>query len=217
MAEEQTIHFRFEARYFKTGNIDQAKEVWFVLHGYGQLAKYFVRKFSVLEKENICVIAPEGLSHFYLEDVQTRVAGGNNRVGATWMTRENRDRDIRNYIHYLNEIYRHEIGSRKIKTTLLGFSQGSATATRWALDGIVPFDRLILWAGIFPPDMNFQKGHELLASKEVISVIGKDDPFFTPQKALEFNQLNEALRLSPKVLEFDGGHDIDQQTLQKLI
>jgi predicted esterase len=217
MSEEQTVNFRCEARYFKTGNVDQANEVWFVIHGYGQLAKYFVRKFAALEKENICVIAPEGLSHFYLENVQTRVTGGSNRVGATWMTRENRETDIRNYIHYLNEIYRKEIGARKIKTTLLGFSQGSATVTRWALDGIVQFDRLILWAGIFPPDMNFQKGHEILAAKKVISVIGKQDPFFTTEKETELKQLTDALQLSPQFIDFEGGHDIDQQTLLKLI
>ena len=39
------------------------------MHGYGQLAEYFIRKFNVLEEQNICVIAPEGFSRFYLENV----------------------------------------------------------------------------------------------------------------------------------------------------
>lgn len=217
MAEEQKLNFNFEARYFKMGSPETAKEVWFVLHGYGQLAKYFIRKFSSLEKENICVIAPEGLSRFYLEDIPTRSAGGSNRVGATWMTRENRDADIRNYISYLNSVYEEEVGSKKIKTTMLGFSQGSATVTRWTLDGKVQFDRLILWSGIFPPDMDFQKGHDLLIQKEVIEVLGKNDPFITKEKVLEFKRLSEALNIGPKLIEFDGGHDIDAGILKKLI
>jgi predicted esterase len=214
---EQKLNFNFEARYIKAGSLETAKEVWFVLHGYGQLAKYFIRKFSVVEQAGICIIAPEGLSHFYLEDIPTRAAGGSNRVGATWMTRENREGDIQNYITYLNSIYEKEIGTRKIKTTLLGFSQGSATVTRWALDGKVKFNRLILWAGIFPPDMDFMKGHEVLASKEVIEVLGKKDPFITQDKVLEFNRLSEALRITPQLIEFDGAHDIDSETLKKLI
>lgn len=217
MAKEQSLHFPFEARYFKVGQIENATEVWFVLHGYGQLAEYFIRKFSRFEKENICVIAPEALSRFYLEDIPTRAAGGSNRVGATWMTRENREADIRNYISYLNSVYEKEIGSKKIRTTLLGFSQGSATVTRWALDGKVQFDRLILWAGIFPPDMDFQKGHDLLVQKDVIEVLGKSDPFITKEKVLEFKRLSEALNIEPKLIEFDGGHDIDSATLAGLI
>ncbi len=217
MAEEQTLNFNFEARYFKNGSLETAKEVWFVLHGYGQLAKYFIRKFSLLEKEDICVIAPEGLSHFYLEDIPTRAAGGSNRVGATWMTRENRDADIRNYISYLNSVYEKEIGRKKIKTTLLGFSQGSATVTRWGLDGQVQFDRLILWAGIFPPDMDFQKGHDLLVQKEVIEVVGKSDPYINKEKILEFKRLSEALQIQPRLIEFDGGHDIDNAALDTLL
>ena len=217
MTVEQKLSFNFEARYFKNGNLENAKEVWFVIHGYGQLAKYFIRKFSVVEQANICIIAPEGLSHFYLEDIATRTAGGSNRVGATWMTRENREGDIQNYITYLNTLYTKEIGSRKIKTTLLGFSQGSATVTRWALDGKVNFDRLVLWAGIFPPDMDFKKGHEMLAKKEVIEVLGKNDPYITQEKKKELNRLSEALQITPKLIEFDGGHDIDAITLKSLI
>jgi predicted esterase len=216
MTKEQTLHFNFEARYCKSGEIENARQVWFVLHGYGQLSKYFIRKFSLLEKKDTCVIAPEGLSHFYLEDIPTHVAGGSNRVGATWMTRENREADIRNYIAYLNSIYEKEVGNIKIKTTLLGFSQGAATATRWALDGKIHFDRLILWAGIFPPDMDFQKGHEILKDKEVIEVLGKQDPFITKEKLAEFKKLSESLGIQPRLIEFEGAHDIYSETLESL-
>src|SRR5690349_9000283 len=102
---QHEISFEFRARYFKLGEIStQTKQVWFVLHGYGQLAQYFIKKFSILQDHNICVIAPEGLSHFYLENFQAGSGRKNDRVGATWMTRENRMMDIENYVQYLNSV-----------------------------------------------------------------------------------------------------------------
>ena len=65
--------------------------------------------------------------------------------------------------------------------------------------------------------MDFKKGHAVLASKEVIEVLGKSDPFITEEKKLEFNRLSEALNISPQLIEFEGGHDIDTETLRKLI
>src|SRR5690242_15478023 len=97
-----TLSFPFSARYFKLGEINEhTTEVWFVLHGQGQLAEFFIQKFKMLEDQNICVIAPEGLSRYYLE-------GYTGRVGATWMTKENRLMDINNYIQYLNAVYQTE-------------------------------------------------------------------------------------------------------------
>ncbi len=210
MAQQQ-VDFGFKARYFKSGEVnEQTEHIWFVLHGYGQLAEYFLRKFRVLESPKTCIIAPEGLSRFYREETS-------GRVGATWMTKENRLMDIDNYVSYLNAVYRAEISERSTcKITILGFSQGAATASRWVLSNAVRFDRLILWGGIFPPDIDFQKGHQVLAEKEVIEVYGKSDVYLTDDRFKEMTQLNEKLDLKIKQMEFDGGHDIDERTLSQL-
>jgi predicted esterase len=214
----QETDFNFKARYYKLGEIaPQTKKVWFVIHGYGQLAQYFIKKFSALENPETCVIAPEGLSRFYLEDVTKRSQSGNNKVGATWMTRENRLMDIENYLTYLNSIFQKEIPkSFKGQITLFGFSQGGATVSRWALDGNVSYDRLILWAGIFPNDMDFEKGTSLFKDKEIIEVFGDQDPFLTNSRLIEMKELNKKLSLEPTLIEFKGGHEIDQQTLLQL-
>jgi predicted esterase len=214
----QETDFNFKARYYKLGEIaPQTKKVWFVIHGYGQLAQYFIKKFSALENPETCVIAPEGLSRFYLEDVTKRSQSGNNKVGATWMTRENRLMDIENYLTYLNSIFRKEIpNSFSGQITLFGFSQGGATVSRWALDGKVSYDRLILWAGIFPNDMDFEKGTSLFKDKEIIEVFGDQDPFLTNSRLIEMKELNKKLSLEPTLIEFKGGHEIDQQTLLQL-
>jgi predicted esterase len=217
--QELQVAFNFKARYFKLGEINNAtKAVWFVLHGYGHLAKYFIKKFETLTKHEICVIAPEGLSRFYLEDVNTRSKTGNNRVGSTWMTSENRLADIENYIQFLNTVYTTELKTYpNVPVTLLGFSQGAATISRWALNNSVAFNDLILWAGIFPNDMDFEKGKELLKSKKVYQVYGSKDPFLTEARIEEMKSLSEKIGVTSPPLIFDGGHELHEETLLKLI
>jgi predicted esterase len=216
--KEINIQFNYTARYYKLGELTpDTKQLWFVIHGYGQLAQYFIKKFKVLENDATCVIAPEGLSRFYLEDVSTRVAGGSNRVGATWMTRENRETDIENYVNFLQAIYHMEVPtSHNLKITILGFSQGSATATRWVLTGKPQFQRFILWAGIFPPDMNFEKGKTILKDKDIVTVFGNEDPFITPARLEEMNTLTAKLDLHPHKMEFIGKHEMNDEVLGKL-
>lgn len=213
--KELDVSFNFKARYYTLGEItSDTKNIWFVFHGYGQLAQFFLKKFAPLQNSETCIIAPEGLSRFYLEDVTSRSQTGNNKVGATWMTRENRLADIANYLTYLNQVFEKEIPNAFTgKITLCGFSQGAATASRWALDGNGSFHRLILWAGIFPPDMDFKKGAEILSNKVVIEVYGSKDPFLTDERLKEMTQLNKRLGISPTLVPFDGGHEINSETL----
>jgi predicted esterase len=216
--ETDSISFNYRAPYYKRGVInDSTREVWIVLHGYGQLARFFLRKFEKLVQQNICVIAPEGLSHFYLEETQSRIRTGNMRVGASWMTRENRLNDIDNYLSYLQAVYAREIGDYNLPVTILGFSQGAATASRWIADGRINFSRLILWAGVFPPDMNFERGKTVLQGKETLFIYGDRDPFLKDNTFTEFKTLSETLGISPRYIVFEGEHDIDEKTLLQLL
>ncbi|HYC83857.1 MAG TPA: alpha/beta hydrolase [Chryseosolibacter sp.] len=216
--EELSVNFQFKARYFKTGILtDRTREVWFVLHGYGQLAGHFIKKFAVLEQHGICVIAPEGLSRFYLSDLSPGSRRANDRVGATWMTKENRLTDIENYISYLTEVYQAEMRGLNIPVTIVGFSQGSATVSRWAMSGKIAFDRLILWAGIFPPDMDFGNGSQILSRKKVVLVYGKRDPFLNDDRFAEMKSLTEKLGVEVIRIEFDGEHEIHAPTLLHLV
>jgi predicted esterase len=216
---ENQVDFNFTAHYSKMGKVTpDTKKVWFVLHGYGQLAPYFLKKFEALASKNICVIAPEGLSRFYLEDVNKRSQGGSQRVGASWMTKENRLMDIHNYLTYLNAIASMEIGSRKdIETTILGFSQGAATASRWAIECAIPFQKLILWAGIFPDDMDFARAHDVLHTKRIEIVYGTRDPFLTAERLIMMGKLTEKIRVEATVHTFDGAHEVDEIMLLKLV
>jgi predicted esterase len=213
---EHHITFSFKARFHTTGEINErTKHILFVLHGYGQLAQYFIRKFSSLENKDVVVIAPEGLSRFYL-DPPDGAGRKTTRVGATWMTKENRLVDIENYIQYLDSIFSTIVKDRSIPVSILGFSQGSATASRWILSKNIHFSRLILWAGILPPDMDFEIGGDVLKDKSVMMVYGKHDPFLTDARFTEMKILTEKLKTKVDVVTFEGGHDIEEQALLQL-
>jgi len=216
---DHELNFSFKARYTKVGVINaDTQSVWFVLHGYGQLATYFIRKFKAVEDQNTCIIAPEGLSRFYLNELLDGGFRANDKVGATWMTKENREMDIDNYLTYLDAVYQKEIGTTKIKSiTIFGFSQGAATSSRWALNGNIHFDRLIQWAGVFPVDMNFDQGKNMLQSKKVIQVYGRNDPFINEAQLTELKVINTKLDIHPTIITFEGKHELDEATLATLI
>jgi predicted esterase len=210
-----TVNFQFQATFHQSHEItDQTKEIWFVLHGYGQLPQYFIRKFKELSSTERVFIAPGGLSRFYLE-------GFNGRVGATWMTKEERLLDIENYVFYLNTLYDQVMDSMEsknnIKISLLGFSQGSATVTRWIQSGHPQFERFIIHSGAFPHDMEMPKVKDILADKEIVHITGDDDPFVNEERQHKQRKVIESLELPIKEITFSGGHDIDVDSLKKIL
>lgn len=207
MSEEHYLNITQQAKYSTLGKLDgHTKHAWFVLHGYGQLSQYFIRKFAVLADHGHFVIAPEARSKFYLN-------GHDGRVGATWMTKEDRLKDIENYTRYLNTLYKSFDFNNQIKLTVLGFSQGAATASRWLASGQSHVDRLLLWSSIFPPDMDITNTRQALRDAEVYNIYGTKDPFLTSEKLEEQKEIVHQLQLSTKNISFEGVHDIETSTL----
>ncbi len=219
MMQQHEIIIDFKARFHTLGTLTPGtKQIWFVLHGYGQLSTYFIRKFSVLQAHNIYIVAPEGLSRFYLENIQ-HAGRANDRVGATWMTKENRETDIENYLNYLNVLYKHQTEKYdSVPVTVLGFSQGAATASRWvASRQVTQIKRLILWSGVFPPDLHLESSRQIFKSIETYFVYGKSDPFVNDNRFTEMKVISEKLGIEPHFISFDGKHEIEEQTLMRFI
>ena len=191
-------------RYFTHGDLKKAKKLLIVLHGYGQLAEHFIRKFHQLP-ENYYIVAPEAMHHFYLN-------GSSGRVGASWMTKEDRINNIADNNDYLNNLVDFLQKEKQFSELLvLGFSQGGATAARWNAQR-KDIDQLILWASVFPPDL---EESSFSNSKNGTFVIGKHDEFY--DAAAQDKEIKKYKSLSFKIVEYDGKHDIDLETLKNLL
>ena len=191
--------------------------VLYVLHGYGQLAEYFIRKFQAPCEAGWRVVAPEGAHRFYLK-------GTEGRVGASWMTREARLDDIRDYVGALDSLRQEIDPEHQGHQALLGFSQGVATALRWAAlgqNGPASWDTLIAHSGVIPPDLNAMDG-ELKGAPDLHLISGNEDPYVTdPEgrfKTAEASWREAGGRTSGLHLHaFDGAHHIDPSTVTRLL
>jgi len=218
--QPHTHHLRVQrtARYCTLGGESGApKSIWFVLHGYGQLATQFVRYFADLADPDTLIVAPEAMNRFYL--VATDKAPARDRpVGATWMTREDRDSEIADYVEYLEALH-DEITNNGSDSpaliNLVGFSQGAATATRWVTHGRARIDRLILWGGLLPPDADLKHG-EALRNVPVTFVVGSRDHYITDEMVGAEKARLDGLGIGYELIPFEGGHVISRSVFPKL-
>lgn len=192
------------ARVATLGNKESAKIGLLALHGYGQLIQFFIRKFHDLPQNELFVIAPEGFHRFYLE-------GTSGRVGASWMTKEERHDDISDNTAYLDLVYSNYFADKEFdKFVVLGFSQGAATAARWIEHTTHKIDGFIQWAGVFPPDLNIDLTNSNFKKMKHFFVVGNQDPYFQDQeKIISHKHELEEQGLNPELISFEGAHQID--------
>jgi predicted esterase len=217
---EHHLTVRRTARYCTLGDASaSAPDLWIVCHGFAQLARAFLEEFRTIARPGRLIVAPEALNRFYLNREAGR-AGAKARVGGTWMTREDRLAEIEDYVGYLDDLCRELMGGRPegdVRVTALGFSQGAATVSRWLVHGASQIDRVILWAGLLPPEVDpAGAAHERLASADLHLVLGKSDHMLEAAQIRAQRELLERAGVRHSVLEFDGGHVMDRATLEGL-
>jgi predicted esterase len=208
------------ARYYTMGPTHGfPREVWFVCHGYGQLASRFLRQFAPLDDGARLVVAPEALSRFYLDPIPQRRHDPAPRIGATWMTREDREAEIADYVAYLEKLaseVRHPLAGAAPRVVVLGFSQGTATVSRWLAASEMRVDQLVLWGGSIPPELDLAAWAARLHGAAITLVAGTDDEYATPAAvAVEAERLSAA-GVAFSLHRFDGGHSIDATALVQL-
>jgi len=193
-----------------------AEEAWFVLHGYGQRASAFLEGFGALDDGRRLLVAPEALSRFYLESGPSGRHG--EQVGASWMTREDRDSEIDDYIRYLEALKAHvlaPVGRSDIPVRVLGFSQGVATAARWVFTAPWKPVQLVLWGGLLPQELIPEEGTPLPAVP-VAFVSGERDHAVDQVRLGQ--QVAELRSRGTRVeqVTFAGAHRMDGPTLVRL-
>lgn len=219
MSEIQQHHLSVQrtARFYSLGLWQSVSQLWIVLHGHSQLARSLLHDVAPLDTGRRLIVAPEALSRFYLET--SNQGRHSHKVGATWMTREDREAEIADYVAYLDRLIGHveeRLGGLPTDARVLGFSQGGATAARWEARGLRAVPGLVLWGSLLPEDVLVNLEVPRWQSRTVTLVRGKDDALVSAD--LQATQLAELQRLGirAQARSFAGGHRLDAELLTAL-
>jgi predicted esterase len=211
--KQNSLKVQRTAHYYTNGTLSEnTREIFILLHGYGQHAADFLAEFNIISHETRFLAAPEGLSKFYHRN-------SSRNTGASWMTRHNRADEIMDYLAYLDQfaIHIYHKSGNEISLTLVGFSQGTETAVRWFCQCSIQFDKLIIWAGNIPCDIDLNGFKSRLSHTRLILVHGENDRFISsPTRNNIYQKLNDA-GIQYEHLTFPGGHVIHRETLLKII
>src|SRR5690606_1865012 len=185
--DEKEISFRINNTYSTLNQLtDKTKNVWIVCHGLGYLSRYFIKYFKILNREENYIIAPQAHSKYYQ---------GNDfkYVGASWITKENTEKEIQNVLRNLDAVFEAENIPDDMNLIVLGFSQGVSISMRWVVSRKIKCDKLIIFSGSIPKeikkeDVRFLKDHDC----DIYCVVGSEDEFLTDaRKKDETNKLKE--------------------------
>ncbi len=185
-----------------------ADEVWLVLHGYGQLAARFLQEFLPVARPGRLIVAPEALSRFYTSRKP-------DRVGATWMTREARDSEIRDYLGYLDRVVDRFVGAAA-RVEVHGFSQGTATATRWVQHAARPIGRMVLWGGEIAAEVDPGEIRRRQPDMRWDLCVGRGDQLITEEAVSRETSRLDSAGVPYRLHRFDGGHQVHAATLGRL-
>ena len=200
------------AHYYTIGTPGKhIKRFWLVCHGYGQAAGKFIYKFDGMDDGQTLIVAAEGLSRFYF-------GGFTGEVGASWMTKEDRQDEIEDYLNLLQTLYDQFVPqlADDVQITLMGFSQGGVTITRFALLNQPLFHHLILWGCDFAHDIDYIAKKDFITEKQLFMVIGKEDQFVTPERMEKYKAFATKQQLEYELIQFDGKHEVDRKILYGL-
>lgn len=212
--KKHTVTIPKTARYFQLGEItEKTKYVWIACHGYAQLANYFIKSFESIVNEETVIIAPEGLHRFYWQ-------GFSGKVVASWMTKEDREDDIADYIHFLDTVTTSilsQITHPDYKLIAFGFSQGVAAVSRWVFNSTMHQpDELILWAGIFPDDFALNHEGTFKPQKPIVVLFGDSDEFYKVHDLEALKIKLQSFPFSFNFIGYVGGHKIEAVPLAQI-
>jgi predicted esterase len=187
-------------------------------HGYGQSAEDMLADVRRIPGASAWTLASvQGLHRFYARD--------NQRVIASWMTRQDRELAIADNVEYVNRVVE-RVGGRSVEHSgataadppgvfhgstsdplvFLGFSQGVAMAYRAALLGAHAPAGVIALAGDIPPELKAQDA-AVRPWPPVLVATGARDTWFTPARLADDVAFLESRGIPHESVVFDGGHE----------
>lgn len=213
MYKEATYQTQRTTRYFsRQTDPNLIENVWILFHGYGQSAYHFLLNFEEFNPEKSLILAPEGLSKFYLK-------GFDGRVGASWMTKENREFEIQDQLHLVDNLLAEIDPNGTKKIHLLGFSQGAAVACRWYQYTSKKVENLVIWGAGLPIETDVNMAQKYNECNTTL-VLGSEDEFIKQERLVQYYQTLADLQFRHNVITYEGGHKIEKEglsTLQNLL
>jgi predicted esterase len=179
----------------------QSTRLLVALHGYAESAYDAVAAARRIPgvAESWRVLAPQGLHRFYTRDQQ--------KVIASWMTRQDREDAIADNIAYVDAAIQSEIDRSPARTIVyVGFSQGVAMAYRAAMIGHHPAHAIVALAADIPPELK----KEPRGSKRwppVLIGVGAKEEYYTPEKVAEDTAFLASRGITHELCRFEGGHE----------
>lgn len=204
---KKSIKIQRTAHYYIQEGIN-AKEALFIIHGYGQLAEEFISEFEYLKDEAIIVIAPEAISKFYNKE---------RKAVANWMTSHEREDEMIDYVHYLNDLLEAIKKEYSIdRFSILAFSQGTSTALRWMKGSRQSFSNAYICSGAVPPELEpgdlEQHNH-----CQFHYYYGDDDHFIDDEKAEKLLDFLHSLVKKLSVVPFKGKHIVSKEAKGEIL
>lgn len=209
------VSFEVSSPYYTLNTITSAtNDIWIVCHGFGQLAEHFIRRFDILDPQKNFVLAPQGLSRFYMNDYK--------HVGASWMTRVDKETELTNQKSYIRSVVKEALQGHSLSdfsVHLLGFSQGVSTVCRMASYMSINFCQLVLWAGGFPDELTKADFQHLDQSSKFNVVLGRHDDLIPLDEDFQHavSRAENTLGLKADITLFDGGHEVSRDVLAQLV
>ncbi len=203
---EATLKVSRTASYSTNAPDKPIKTAVFVIHGYAQLAREFITEFSFLDDGATLIVAPGGLSRFYSK----------SKIGASWMTKEQRVHEISDYVNYLDKLDADLSAKNDLAGAdrfVLGFSQGVHTAVRWFTESVFDHSGLILCSSDFPADANFNKLVIRLGNGSIKYIQGKSDDITGMRTFEKSCALLESNSVPFTKIFFEGKHEINPDSV----
>lgn len=168
-------------------------------HGYAESADtQFDRLRAIPGAAAWTVVSVQGLNRFYERRTE--------RVVASWMTRQDRERAISDNLAYfaglLEAEWRERRGARGI--VFAGFSQGVAMAFRAAARSAAPVLGVIAVGGDVPAELD---ADDLAGLRRVLLLRGARDQFYATQTFENDRQRLSDAGVAVTSIQFDGGHE----------
>lgn len=211
--EQHHIKVERTARFYASGtHASNADQFWTLIHGYGQLGNEMIDTLQPLMGEHTLMVAPEALSRFYLKS-------GTDRVGASWMTKEDRLNEIVDYVAYLDAVafqYFTQI-PHNAERHVLGFSQGCATMCRWLAQRKPDVNHVWICSGSLPHDLNWPAFTEYMKGRQLHILVGDEDKWITQDGIDAAKALLEEHDLDFDLHVFNGGHVIHIETIKSIL